>query len=46
MIKSTANGIYVTRFWYLNFLNPMKTLVTGYTRDGTFLIEDGKIPDR
>jgi len=43
MIKSTANGIYVTRFWYLNFLNPMKTLVTGYTRDGTFLIEDGKI---
>jgi predicted Zn-dependent protease len=43
MIKSTPSGIYVTRFWYLNYLNPMKTMVTGYTRDGTFLIEDGKI---
>jgi predicted Zn-dependent protease len=43
MIKSTPSGIYITRFWYLNFLNPMKTMVTGYTRDGTFLIEDGKI---
>jgi len=43
MIKSISNGIYITRFWYLNFLNPMKTLVTGYTRDGTFLIENGQI---
>jgi predicted Zn-dependent protease len=43
MIESTAAGIYITRFWYLNYLNPMKTMVTGYTRDGTFLIEDGKI---
>jgi predicted Zn-dependent protease len=43
MIKSTPSGIYVTRFWYLNYLNPMKTMVTGYTRDGTFLIENGRI---
>jgi PmbA protein len=43
MIKSTERGIYITRFWYLNFLNPMRTLVTGYTRDGTFLIENGAI---
>jgi predicted Zn-dependent protease len=43
MIGSTDYGVYITRFWYLNFLNPMRTLVTGYTRDGTFLIEDGKI---
>jgi predicted Zn-dependent protease len=43
MIKSTERGIYITRFWYLNFLNPMRTMVTGYTRDGTFLIEDGEI---
>jgi PmbA protein len=43
MIKSISNGIYITRFWYLNFLNPMKTMVTGYTRDGTFLIENGVI---
>jgi predicted Zn-dependent protease len=43
MIKSVSSGIYITRFWYLNFLNPMKTMVTGYTRDGTFLIENGEI---
>jgi len=43
LIRSTASGIYITRFWYLNFLNPMQTMVTGYTRDGTFLIEDGRI---
>jgi len=43
MIRSTEYGIYITRFWYLNFLNPMRTMVTGYTRDGTFLIENGKI---
>lgn len=43
MIASTQSGIYITRFWYLNFLNPMETLVTGYTRDGTFLIENGEI---
>jgi len=43
MIASTQSGIYITRFWYLNFLNPMKTMVTGYTRDGTFLIENGRI---
>ena len=43
MIASVNSGIYITRFWYLNFLNPMKTMVTGYTRDGTFLIEGGKI---
>lgn len=43
MIASVPRGIYITRFWYLNFLNPMETLVTGYTRDGTFLIENGVI---
>lgn len=43
MIKSTSKGILITHFWYLNFLNPMKTMVTGTTRDGTFLIENGRI---
>ena len=43
LIKSTPSGVYITRFWYLNYLNPMKTMVTGYTRDGSFLIEDGQI---
>ncbi|HEY6759400.1 MAG TPA: metallopeptidase TldD-related protein [Baekduia sp.] len=36
-------GIYVTRLWYLNVVHPKQTLVTGTTRDGTFLIEDGRI---
>ncbi len=43
MIKSTERGILITHFWYLNFLNPMQTMVTGTTRDGTFLIENGQV---
>ncbi len=43
MIDSTEKGILITHFWYINYMNPMKTMVTGTTRDGTFLIEDGKI---
>jgi len=43
MIASTDRGILITRFWYINYMNPMLTQVTGTTRDGTFLIEDGKI---
>lgn len=43
MIASTQRGILITHFWYVNFLNPMKTQVTGTTRDGTFLIENGKV---
>ncbi len=43
MIKSTEKGILITHFWYINYLNPMKTMVTGTTRDGTFLIEGGKL---
>jgi PmbA protein len=36
-------GIYVTRFWYVNPVHEKHTLLTGMTRDGTFLIEDGRI---
>ena len=36
-------GLYVTRFWYVNVVHEKQTLLTGMTRDGTFLIEDGKI---
>ena len=43
MIASTEKGILITHFWYINYMNPMKTMVTGTTRDGTFLIEKGKI---
>jgi predicted Zn-dependent protease len=36
-------GLYVTRLWYVNAVQPQRTLLTGMTRDGTFLIEDGRI---
>jgi predicted Zn-dependent protease len=43
MIASTPRGILVTRFWYLRQVDPRTVLYTGLTRDGTFLIENGKI---
>ncbi len=43
MVAATERGVYITHFWYVNFLNPMQTMVTGTTRDGTFLIENGEI---
>jgi predicted Zn-dependent protease len=43
MIRSTRRGIYVTRFHYTNVVEPMKAVITGMTRDGTFLIEGGEI---
>jgi predicted Zn-dependent protease len=43
MIGSTKKGILVTRFHYTNVIHPTQTIITGMTRDGTFLIEDGKI---
>ncbi|MFH1891057.1 MAG: TldD/PmbA family protein [Candidatus Zixiibacteriota bacterium] len=43
MIRSVDRGMYITHFWYVNYLNPMKTMVTGTTRDGTFLIENGEV---
>ena len=43
LISSVRRGIYVTRFHYTNVVEPMKTVITGMTRDGTFLIEEGEI---
>ena len=43
MIRSTPRGILVTRLWYLRSVDPRTILYTGLTRDGVFLIEDGKI---
>jgi PmbA protein len=36
-------GLYVTRVWYVNPVHAKQTLITGTTRDGTYLIEDGQI---
>jgi PmbA protein len=47
MIASTKVGIWVTRFNYVNgLLEPKTALMTGTTRDGTFLIRDGKVAAR
>jgi PmbA protein len=43
LIAPVERGLYVTRLWYLNPVRAKETLVTGVTREGTFLIEDGRI---
>lgn len=43
LVRSTERGILVTRFWYIRGLDPRTILFTGLTRDGTFLIENGRI---
>lgn len=43
LIKSTTRGVLVTRLWYLREVDPRTILYTGLTRDGTFLVENGKI---
>ncbi len=43
LIKGVTRGVLITRMWYLRSLDPQTILVTGLTRDGTFLIENGAI---
>jgi len=43
MIGSVKKGLYISSLHYMNFINRRETSITGLTRDGTFLIEDGKI---
>jgi len=43
LIASTDNGILVTRLWYIREVDPYQKIMTGMTRDGTFLIEGGRI---
>jgi predicted Zn-dependent protease len=43
LIASTERGILLSRAWYVRYVNPRTLEVTGMTRDGTFLIEKGKI---
>ncbi|HUP63950.1 MAG TPA: TldD/PmbA family protein [Thermoanaerobaculia bacterium] len=47
LIAGTERGIWVTRFHYLNgLLDPKTALMTGMTRDGTFLIRNGSVVAR
>jgi len=43
MISNTKKGLYISELHYTNFVNPRTLLLTGLTRNGTFLIEEGKI---
>ena len=41
--EHSARGILCTRFWYIRGVDQRAILFTGLTRDGTFLIENGKV---
>jgi len=43
LIKTIDRGLLVTHFWYIRFVNQQTLQHTGLTRDGLFLIEEGKI---
>ena len=43
MVASTGRGLYITRFHYTRLMHNKGCVMTGMTRDGTFLIEDGRI---
>jgi PmbA protein len=43
MIAGTERGVLVTRLWYIREVDPYEKILTGMTRDGTFLVEDGKV---
>jgi PmbA protein len=43
LCETIERGVYVTRLWYANIVRAKETLITAVTRDGTFLIEDGRV---
>jgi predicted Zn-dependent protease len=43
MVQSTERGILVTRLWYIREVDPYEKVLTGMTRDGTFLVQDGRV---
>ncbi len=43
LIASVERGLLVTRFWYIRVVNQQTAQATGLTRDGVFLIEQGKV---
>lgn len=43
MIAGTEHGILITRLWYIREVDPYEKILTGMTRDGTFLIEKGNV---
>jgi predicted Zn-dependent protease len=43
LIATTERGVLVTRFHYSNIVHPVESMITGMTRDGLFVIEDGEV---
>ncbi len=43
MIEETRRGLFITDLWYIRPVEPTRVVLTGLTRDGTFLIEDGEL---
>jgi PmbA protein len=43
LIAGVERGVLVTRFWYTRWVHPLRTIVTGMTRDGTFAVERGEV---
>jgi predicted Zn-dependent protease len=43
MIASTERGVLVTRLWYIREVDPYEKMLTGMTRDGTLLVENGQV---
>jgi predicted Zn-dependent protease len=43
LAEGIERGIWVTRFHYMGVVHPLKAIITGMTRDGTFLIENGEV---
>src|SRR5450755_4790345 len=43
MIASTERGLLVTRIWYIREVEPYEKIMTGMTRDGLFLVENGRV---
>jgi len=43
MVAQVEDGLLITRFWYIRFVDPMQLLLTGMTRDGVYRIQDGKV---
>jgi PmbA protein len=43
MVANTERGVLITRLWYIREVDPYEKILTGMTRDGTFLVEGGKV---
>jgi PmbA protein len=43
LCEGIKRGVWVTRFWYVNIVHPKQSQLTGMSRDGTYLVENGKV---